>query len=57
MRDKQTHPSGNRRYWKALHETEVPVPLVLRDWRRQKKGSNDQLGERRSDDISRLSDR
>lgn len=53
MRDKQTHPSGNRGYRKVLYETEVPVPLALRDWRRQKKGSNDQLGER-SDDISRL---
>lgn len=57
MRDKQTHPSRNRRCRKALYEIEVPVLSVLRVWRRQKKGSNDQLGESRSDGISRLPDR
>lgn len=55
MRDKQTHPSRNRRHRKALYEIEVPVPLKLRDWRRQKKGSNDHLG-KRSDGISRFPD-
>lgn len=29
MRDKQTHPSGNKRYRKVLYEIEVPVPSVL----------------------------